>query len=108
MLYTSTKQSHFWSREMKLSAAEKQCQYRARRDADPERRAAYLKKQQEKWHEDRRLGKVKTVQDLSEREKRRKRKYWRRAQREARERRKVIENQVTPLQSPEDEPRMSR
>jgi len=34
----------------KLSNAEKQRLYRERRDADPERRAAYLKKKQEKLH----------------------------------------------------------
>ncbi len=95
---------------MGLSAAEKQRQYRARRDADPERRAAYLQKHREKWHDDRKLENVKTMKDLSEREKRRKRAYWRRAQRQSRERKKVIENQVTPPQSPEDDPQpqMSR
>lgn len=50
------------------------------------------------------------MKDLSEREKRRKRAYWRRAQRQSRERKKVTENQVTPPQSPEDDPQpqMSR
>ncbi|KAL7377922.1 hypothetical protein ABVT39_006238 [Epinephelus coioides] len=97
-------------REMKLSAAEKQRQYRARRNADPERRAAYLQKNRETWHENKKLGKVKTMKDLSEREKRRKRAYWRRAQRQSRERKQVIEHQVTPLQSPDVDPQsqMSR
>ncbi len=97
-------------REIGLSAAEKQRQYRARRDADPERRTAYLQKHREKWHDDRKLENVKTMKDLSEREKRRKRAYWRRAQRQSRERKKVIENQVSPPQSPEDDPQpqMSR
>ena len=89
---------------MGLSAAEKQRQYRARRDADPMRRAAYLQKHRETWHDNKKLGKVKTVNDLSEREKRRKRRYWRRAQQESRGRKKVIEKQVTPPQSPEDDP----
>lgn len=104
------KYSDLCFREMRLSAAEKQRQYRARRDADPERRAAYLQKHREKWHGNRRLGKVKTVKDLSEREKRRKQKYWRRAQRQSRERKKVSENQLTPPQSPEvdPQPQMSR
>ncbi len=47
---------------MDSSAAEKQRQYRARRDADPERRAAYLQKHREKWHDDRKLENVKTIQ----------------------------------------------
>ncbi len=57
---------------MGLSAAERQCQYRAQRNADPTGRAAYLQKHRETWHENKKLGKVKTVKDLSEREKRRK------------------------------------
>ncbi|KAK3606294.1 hypothetical protein CHS0354_037970 [Potamilus streckersoni] len=40
---------------MRLSAAEKQRQYRARRDYDPERRAAYLQKHRETWHEGKKL-----------------------------------------------------
>ncbi len=36
---------------MPLSAAEKQCRYRQRRDADPERREAYLGKERAKWTE---------------------------------------------------------
>ncbi|CAL8405959.1 unnamed protein product [Arctogadus glacialis] len=64
----------------RLSAAEKQRQYRARRNADPEKRAAYLQKHRETWQENKQQGKVKAVKDLSEREKRRKRAYWRKAQ----------------------------
>lgn len=95
---------------MKVSAAEKQRQYRARRNADPERRAAYLEKHRETWHEKKWQGKVKTVKNLSEREKRRKRAYWRKAQRQSRERKQVMENQVTPPESPEvdPQPQMSR
>ena len=94
----------------RLSAAEKQRQYRARRNADPEKRAAYLQKHRETWQENKQRGKVKAVKDLSEREKRRKRAYWRKAQRQTRERKKVIESQLTPPQSPEvnPQPRMSR
>lgn len=47
---------------------------------------------------------MKAVKDLSEREKRRKRAYWRSAQRRTRERKQVVENQVTPPQSPEVDP----
>ncbi|KAA8585673.1 hypothetical protein FQN60_004367 [Etheostoma spectabile] len=42
---------------MRLSAAEKPRQYRARRDADPGRRAADLQKHEETWHEDKTRGK---------------------------------------------------
>ena len=95
---------------MGLSAAERQRQYRARRNADPERRAAYLQKHREKWHDDKKRGKVKNVEDLSEREKRKKQAYWRRAQRRSRERKKVTECLLTPPQSPEahPQPRSSR
>lgn len=89
---------------MGLSAAERQRQYRARRNADPGRRAAYLKKHREKWHVDKSLGKVKTQKDLSKRGKRWKKAYWRKAQRQTRERKKVLQNQVTPPESPEDDP----
>ena len=89
---------------MGLAAAEKQRQYSARRNVDPEGRAAYLQKHRETWNETKQLGKVKTVKYLSEREKRRKQAYWRRAQRQTRERKKVIENQVTPPKSPEVDP----
>lgn len=63
-----------------MSAAEKKWRYRARQDADPARRAAYLEKQREAWHKHRSQGKVKTVAEMSEREKRSKRAYWRKAQ----------------------------
>lgn len=80
----SIKMSDLCFREMALSAAEKQRQHRARRDADPERRAAYLRTHRKRWHESKEQGKVKTVKDLGEREKRRKRQSWKSAQRECR------------------------
>ena len=94
----------------RLSAADKQRQYRARRNADPEKRAAYLQKHRETWQENKQRGKVTAVKDLSKREKRRKQAYWRKAQRQTRERKKVIESQFTPPQSPEvnPQPQMSR
>lgn len=93
-----------------MSAAEKQRQYRARRNADPERRATYLQKHKETWHQMKAQGKVKMVKDLSEREKRRKRAYWRKVQHQSRDRKKVMENQLTPPESPavDQEPQMSR
>lgn len=100
----TNKQNYLCFREMGLSAAEKQRRYKARRDANPERRAEYLQKHRKKWHEDRKTGRVKTVKNLSEREKRRKRAYWRKAQSQSRERRTVIQNQLTPPHSSEIDP----
>lgn len=74
-----------------MSAAEKQRKYRARRDADPARRAAYLEKQRQAWHRLRAQRKVKTVGMMSEREKRSKRAYWRKAQKESRERKTKLQ-----------------
>ncbi|XP_039862393.1 uncharacterized protein LOC120718111 [Simochromis diagramma] len=67
-----------------MSAAEKQRRYRARRDADPEKRQIYLNKEKEKWRKDREEGKKKKVADLSERQKRAQRKQWRERKRKHR------------------------
>ena len=45
---------------MPLSAAEKQRRYRARQDANPERRLHYLEKERLAWQEKRSTGKVKS------------------------------------------------
>lgn len=71
-----------------LSAAEIQQRYRAKRDADPERRARYLQKEREKWQQDRETGKKKRIADLTEREKRAQRKKWRERKRDAKRRQK--------------------
>lgn len=60
-----------------LSAAEKQRRYRARRDADPERRERYLEKGRERYREDLKSGRKKRISNLSERGKRRQHKKWR-------------------------------
>lgn len=49
-------------------------------------------------------GKVKSVAELSDREKRRKCKFWRKAQQQSRERKKRVASLVTPPQSPEENP----
>lgn len=67
--------------KIKLSPAEKQRRYRARRDADPERRNKYLEKERAMWHRKTADGTVKGIADLSERGKRKKRQQWRSAQR---------------------------
>jgi hypothetical protein len=48
--------------EMPLSAAEKQRHYRARRNADPVKRAEYLEKERQAWHNKKAKGKVKMIQ----------------------------------------------
>ena len=50
---------------MALSAAEKQRRYRAKRDADPERRQKYLASKQEKYKKDKQQGKRKLVKDMT-------------------------------------------
>lgn len=72
-----------------LTPAEMQRRYRAKRDADPERREKYLQKEREKWQRDRETGKKKQVADLSKREKRAQRKKWREKKREVKARKKA-------------------
>ncbi|KAL1251750.1 hypothetical protein QQF64_035851 [Cirrhinus molitorella] len=94
---------------MKLSAAERQRQYRARRDADPVRKSENLRKDRERWHKRKNAGQTNEVADLCEREKRYKRRYWREAQQRCRaKRQRLVE--MTPPQSPEldPEPQISR
>ena len=68
----------------KLTAAEKQRRYRAKRDSDPDRRAIYLDKERLAWQKKKATGDVKSIHELSERAKRAKRKQWRDAQRQHR------------------------
>ena len=70
---------------MKSKGAEIARRYRERRDADPERKRKYLERERDKWKKDREAGK-KGVNELSEREKRAKRKKWREAKSRARAR----------------------
>ncbi|KAK2840949.1 hypothetical protein Q7C36_012528 [Tachysurus vachellii] len=59
------------------TAAERQRQYRARRDADAERRETYLRSERERWKIDTEAGKKKKISHLGDRAKRHKRKMWR-------------------------------
>ncbi|CAL8234260.1 unnamed protein product [Boreogadus saida] len=87
---------------MSLSAAERQRQYRARRDADPERKAQNLNKDRNRWKKRLIAGHASTVAELGEREKRSKRRYWREAQQKCRTRKLRLELvEMTPPQSPE-------
>ncbi|KAA0721254.1 C-type lectin domain family 4 member M CD209 antigen-like protein 1 [Triplophysa tibetana] len=94
-----------WLGQMpRLSAAEKQRRYRARRDADPAKREAYLAKGRQKWREKREQGAYyMPICEQSEREKRAKRKAWRRAQEQSRRRKKQASAIVTPPLSPDSE-----
>ena len=74
---------------MSSKGAEAARRYRERRNADPDRRQQYLEKERAKWQKDRETGKKKGVNELSEREKRAKRKKWREAKRQARSRNKA-------------------
>ena len=69
----------------KLTTAERQKLYRQRRDADPERRAAYLVKKRAKYQQDVERGKRKPVKDMKDRELRKQRKEWRRNQQRCRQ-----------------------
>lgn len=64
---------------MPLSAAERQRRYRARRDANPDRREEN-KRQAKMEAQNKELGRVRLVAELTPREKRRQRGYWREAQ----------------------------
>ena len=65
---------------MPLSNAERQREYRLRRDADPGRRAVYLQRKKSKYKDDISKGKRKRVAHMSDREKRAQRKEWCRRQ----------------------------
>lgn len=90
---------------MPLSAAEKQRRYRARRDADPERRAKYLEWEKQKWRKDREnQGKKKTIEECSNREKRFQRRKWKAAQAKCRAAKKAASVLMsTPPASPESQ-----
>uniref|UniRef100_UPI003590066A uncharacterized protein isoform X2 n=1 Tax=Myxine glutinosa TaxID=7769 RepID=UPI003590066A len=89
---------------MPLSAAEKQRQYRQRRDRDPVRREEYLKKEKLQWQKRKETGKVKLVSELSDRAARKLRREWklRRAKNRKleKERARTLDKLVTPPGSP--------
>lgn len=84
-----------------LSAAEKQKRYRARRDADPERRANYLESEKRRWKRDRELGKRKLIHERSVSEQRVIRRRWRLAKEKSRAAKFEIDILSTPPVSPE-------
>lgn len=96
---------------MPLSAAEKQRRYRADQDADPQRRAKYLETERKKWKRDRELGKIKTINMVSEGEQRSKRWNWRIAQTKCRAMKKAasvaLNCLTTPPETPEPDPQQT-
>ena len=91
---------------MAKSNTERQREYRARRNADSQRKEEYLRNERERWRRDTEAGRNKSINDLSERAKRSKRKMWREAKK--RQKRKAeIENSgstsLTPPHSPNSE-----
>lgn len=89
--------------QMPLTSAEKQKRYRAKRNADPARRAEFLQKERESWHKRKKL-----VNSLSEREKKRTRKIWKNSKANARKQRdeEQVMIDLTPPSTPV-EPRSS-
>lgn len=77
---------------MPMSNAERQRKYRERRDQDIEKRQAYLNKEKTRYVEDKVSGRKKGVKDMTEREKRTKRKQWKEQKRKVRAELKAIQN----------------
>jgi len=82
------------------SRAEIQREYRRRRDADPERRENYLRKERRKYREDLVTGKRKQITNMNEREARKERRAWRNRQKRSRQAARNRANLCTPPASP--------
>lgn len=89
---------------MAMSNAERQRKFRLNRDINPEKRAAYLRKEKDRNVKKTDSGIIKNVQAMTEREKRAARKKWRSLKRKARARAKehvkTMQNIVTPPSTP--------
>lgn len=110
ILYTVTFADRFVS--IMASAAERQRQYRVRRDADPERRQRYLESEHQRWRRDVEQGKKKKISDLSEQGKRQLRKNWRKQNKKRKEkaeaRKHSLDTSPDPVQQSKQEIRSSR
>lgn len=73
--------------ERKRRNREYQKKWREKLNSQPEKKEEFLRKEKERWANRVKDGKLKTIADLSKRKVRRKRKFWKQAQRESRERR---------------------
>ena len=87
---------------MALSNKERQRLFRLRRNADPQKREAYLHKEHERYLKNVGKGKRKRVANMTERELRTKRKEWRKSQKESRQKQKA-QQQFTPPSTPINE-----
>lgn len=86
--------------KVKKTAAQKQREYRARRDSDPERRVQYLEKERASWAIKKANQKWHPMSSLSERDKRIRKRKNREAQRRYRHRQSVRASAVTPPATP--------
>lgn len=84
----------------KKSRAEIQREYRQRRDANQDKRAAYLQSRHFKYEKDKEEGKVKLIAEMNDREKRKTRRDWKQRQQICRERAERIQ-QTTPPATPD-------
>jgi len=85
---------------MPLSAAEKQRRYRERLRLDPALYSTYLEKERIRWQERKESGKLKQIDELTEREQRRKRRTWKEQQRKCREKHKAAAEILSPPHTP--------
>lgn len=85
-----------------LSNAERQRRFRQKMLVSPTKHTLYLAKERQRWQERKLKKKVKGVDDLTERERRKKRRYWVKAKRESRKREKVLMHAISPPDTPRD------
>ena len=89
---------------MGMSNAERQRKFRENRDRNPEKREAYLQRERNRNMKKKEKGILKSVQDMTAREKRAARKRWRNQKRKKREQikeqAKVMKSLLTPPNTP--------
>ena len=91
------------------TAAQKQREYRMRRDTDPVRREAYLERERKAWDTKKELKQWKPMAELTSRDQRRRRRYNRQAKRRSREQHSRLQSIAqTPPHTPLLEPEPSR
>ncbi|XP_030006321.1 uncharacterized protein LOC115430449 isoform X3 [Sphaeramia orbicularis] len=91
------------SEPLKLSGAERQKLYRARRNADPERREKYLKKEKERWKRDIQTGRKKLIGQKTKTEQHLQRMKWKEAKRRSSKRTALRMSYGTTM-CPDDDP----
>ena len=90
---------------MAMTAAERARKYRKSRDQDLDRRREFLLRQRLRYQHDKSVGKRKLVSEMSNREQRRQRRYWRRQQEVCRRKVRIMKSlkTVTPSVPPKDQ-----